>query len=233
MVWLRRLLVSAVVIILVGTGGYFLYNTSFISGETVGYETGYTEGHGVGYVSGEADGYREGETTGYQSGKTDGYSDGESVGYISGRADGYSQGEQAGYQEGYSEGVDDGLGHSYTLRDPTYAEVFTFLGQDKTNENEYDVDDYVCSHFARDICNNAEDIGFRCAFVELRYPESGHAIIVFDTIDQGLIYIDPQFDAKVNPVIGKHFYECIEPMEGYYFEPPDHDDTIEDILVIW
>ena len=237
MIWLRRLLISVAIAGAVGAGGYFLYNTAFISGETAGYDNGYDEGHEIGYALGETEGYREGETDGYQSGKADGYNEGESAGYDAGMGDGYSdgygEGISAGYEQGYDAGVEDGLGHGYTLRDPTYAEVLAFLGQDKTDENEYDLDDYVCSHFSRDVCNNAEDAGFHCAFVELRYPDSGHAIIAFDTTDQGLVYFDPQYDFVVKPIIGKRFYQCIEPGEGYYFDAPDHDDTIEDILVIW
>ena len=129
-----------------------------------------------------------------------------------------------------------GLGHGYTLKDPTYEEAVTFLRQDKTDENEYIEDTYgvyVCSHFARDVGNNAEEAGLRCAFVELRYLEGGHAIIAFNTIDKGLVYFEPRTDDRVRPVVGKRFYQCIEPKPGYYYEKPDFDDTIMDILVIW
>ena len=166
----------------------------------------------------------------------DGYSEGEAEGYIEGEADGYEEGETVGYESGYEEGIEGGLGYGYTLRDPTYQEVIAFLRQDKTNENEYNGGSYgvyVCSHYARDVCNNAEQAGFRCAFVELRYLESGHAIIVFDTIDEGLAYFEPQNDWVVKPVIDKRYYQCVEPDEGYYYEEPDYDDTIKDILVVW
>jgi len=110
------------------------------------------------------------------------------------------------------------------------------LREDKTDKNEFVEDTYgvyVCSHFARDVCNSAEQEGLRCAFVELRYLEKGHTIIAFDTIDKGLVYFEPQTDEVVKPVIGKRFYQCIEPRPGYYYEEPPHDDTIMDILVIW
>jgi len=114
--------------------------------------------------------------------------------------------------------------------------VITFLRQDKTDENEYIEDTYgvyVCSHFARDVGNSAEEAGLRCAFVELRYLEGGHAVIAFDTIDEGLVYFDTQTDERVRPVIGKRYYQCIEPRPGYYYVRPSYDDTIKDILVIW
>ena len=93
-------------------------------------------------------------------------------------------------------------------------------------------DSYSCSHFARDVCNNAELAGLRCAFVSLRYPERGHAIVAFNTIDEGLVYFDPQHDELVRPVIGKLYYQCIESRQGYYYLKPPYDDTIVDILVI-
>ncbi|MBA7672561.1 hypothetical protein ES703_80742 [subsurface metagenome] len=193
-------------------------------GKTDGYDSGKQDGYGEGYVSGKQDGYGEG----YVSGKQDGYDEG----YVSGRGDGYILGEA----DGYDEGVEASLGHGYTLRDPTYREAITFLRQDKTDENKYVEDTYgvyVCSHFARDVCNNAEEAGLRCAFVELRYPEGGHAIIAFDTIDDGLAYFEPRTDERVRPVVGKRYYQCVEPKPGYYYPKPAHDDTIMDILVIW
>jgi hypothetical protein len=83
------------------------------------------------------------------------------------------------------------------------------------------------------VANNAEQAGYRCAYVELRYVGSGHAIIAFDTIDQGLVYFEPQSDERVIPEIGKRYYQCVIPRPGYSYEAPDFDDTIRDILVIW
>ena len=189
-------------------GSFALYGLAYSEGTTAGYKDSYSVGHEAGYSSGEQDGYDEG--------------------YSSGRAD--------GYDEGYEVGVEAGLGHGYTLRDPAYEEVITFLGQDKTDENRYiegTYGVYVCSHFARDVGNNAEEAGLRSAFVELRYLDGGHAIIAFDTIDEGLVYFDVQTDERVRPVIGKRYYQCIEPRAGYYYVRPSYDDTIRDILVIW
>ena len=212
MKWLKRILLTIGILGAICLGGYVVYNVAYAMGEAVAYETGYSAGERVGYSSGEQDGYSLGKQEGYDEG------------YTSGSAD------------GYAEGVEAGLGHGYILRDPTYKEVVTFLEQDKTDKNEY-VDDtygvYVCSHFARDVCNNAEEEGLRCAFVDLRYSDGGHAIIAFDTIDEGLVYFEPQSDASVKPVVGKRYYQCVESKPGYYYTPPTYDDTIMDILVIW
>jgi len=212
MKWLKGIFIVIGISILLGGGSFALYVLAYSEGETAGYENSYSVGHEAGYSSGEQDGYEEGHEEGYSSGSTD------------------------GYDIGYEVGVEAGLGHGYTLKDPTYEAVITFLGQDKTDANRYIEDDcgiYVCSHFARDVGNNAEEVGLRSAFVELRYSDGGHAIIAFDTIDEGLVYFDAQTDERVRPVIGKRYYQCIETKPGYYYTEPSYDDTIKDILVIW
>ncbi|MDH5696055.1 MAG: hypothetical protein OEZ00_05555 [Dehalococcoidia bacterium] len=216
MKWLKRILISLAILILAGLGGFIVYGAAYSEGEAAGYDNGYSVGQEAGYDLGKQDGYDEG--------------------YVSGKEDGYSEGYDLGKEDGYEEGAQAGLGHGYTLRDTTYKEAVTFLKQDKTDQNKYVEDTYgvyVCSHFARDVGNNAEDQGLRCAFVELRYPEQGHAIIAFDTIDEGLVYFEPRTDERAKPVIGKNYYECVEPKPGYYYEQPSYDDTIMDILVIW
>jgi len=119
------------------------------------------------------------------------------------------------------------------LHNPTFDEVISFLQEDETDSNPYIEDEYVCSHFARDVNNNAEEQGIRCAFVDIRIPKISHAIIAFDTIDQELVYFDPQTDERVRPVIGKQYWRCVEPRPGYYYPEPPFDDTILDIVVIW
>jgi hypothetical protein len=92
----------------------------------------------------------------------------------------------------------------------------------------------VCSHFSRDVCNNAEAAGIRCAVVELRYVSgNGHLIVAFNTIDHGLVYFEPQSDEQAMPAIGKKYYTTIIPKPGYYYSPPSQDDTIEDMVLIW
>ncbi len=129
----------------------------------------------------------------------------------------------------------DGLlaGHGYTIMDPTYKQMLTFLRNDRTDRRDYVAAEYVCEDFAKDVCNNAEEKGMRCAFVAMSYPEGGHAIVGFDTVDAGLVYVEPQSDEIAEPVIGKRYYECVIPRPGYRYEEPDYDDTIEKILVVW
>jgi len=217
MKWLKRILITIGILALLYFGGIFLYDTAYSKGEIAGYDKGYPVGEEIGYSSGKQDGYNSGKTEGYSLGKQDGYEEG------------FTSGEG----EGYEEGVKASLGHGYTLTDPTYREVIAFLRKDKTDKHKYIEDSYVCSHFARDVCNNAETEELRCAFVELRYSDRGHSIVAFDTIDKGLVYFDAITDESVKPVVGKRYYQCIEPKPGYYYEEPLFDDTILDILVIW
>ncbi len=209
------------ILVLICFGGLFLYDVAHSQGESDGYSDGYNQG----YTDGQEVGYSSGETEGYHLGKQGGYEEG----YLAGKSDGYEEGVEAGYEEGVSAA----LGHDYTIIDPTYKQAIKFLKEDETDENKFVEDIYVCSHFARDVCNNAESEGLRCAFIEIRYPDGGHSIIAFNTTDEGLVYFEPQSDEIVKPVVGKWYYKCVEPKPGYRYEKPSFDDTIVDIVVIW
>jgi hypothetical protein len=119
------------------------------------------------------------------------------------------------------------------LHNPTFKEALDFLERDQTDANEYLEGEYVCSHFAADVNKNAEKQGIRCALVDVRLPDSGHAIIAFDTTDEGMVFFEPLTDDRVRPVIGKRYYLCVEPKPGYIYEMPSFNDTIVDIVVIW
>jgi hypothetical protein len=119
------------------------------------------------------------------------------------------------------------------LHNPTLEEALDFLERDKTDTHEYLEDEYVCSHFAADVNNNAEEQGIRCALVDVRFASSSHAIVAFDTTDEGLVYFDPITDDRARPVIGERYYLCVEPKPGYFYEKPSFNDTILDIVVIW
>lgn len=138
-------------------------------------------------------------------------------------------------QENVSEVQNLRTGSKFYLHDPTYAEVKDFIASDDTEQNIYDVDTFDCENFCIEINNNAEDQGMRCAFIIMYFYEktTGHMIVGFDTIDQGMVYVEPQTDEWVDLEIGKEYWtECILPEEGYYYS--DHpDDTIKEILTFW
>jgi len=75
---------------------------------------------------------------------------------------------------------------------PTWQQLEDFLRSDKTDQNQYIPDSYMCADFARDVHNNAEAAGIRAAFVGVFfYGEiEDHALNAFETIDKGLVYID-------------------------------------------
>jgi hypothetical protein len=247
---LMWILVVIIVIAGIGFGSYKVYSIGFDAGEKTGYDTGYSTGEDKGYQSGQRDGYLEGYQTGNDEGMiegkkigyTDGYGEGKQDGYQSGYTSGLATGTMQGYQNGYSEGqtagydtgLTAGFGHGYTINDPTWAQVLDFLAKDKTDEKPYNLAMYVCSHFTKDVCNNAEATGIRCAVVELRYVSGqGHVIVAFNTIDRGLVYFEPQTDEQANPAIGLKYYKTIIPKPGYYYMAPGYDDTIQDMVVIW
>lgn len=130
------------------------------------------------------------------------------------------------YNSGYIQGIEDGVGIGYNIHDPTYSEVILFIEQDKTDEYEYDRDGFNCQDFSATVKRNAFNKGYRCFYVSIEFPEGAHAIIGFNTTDQGFIYIEPQHDKIVTLQIGNKYSELNE------FEAPGYDDTIISIDLI-
>ena len=141
---------------------------------------------------------------------------------------GYTRGDSAGWAEGYDTGVIDGAGTGYDLRDPTYSELQQFIMDDLTDENEYMDGTYTCSDFAARLNNNAIQLGYNAAYVYLAYSDgSGHAINAFQTVDKGIIFIEPQFDDEVHLEIGSSYAG----QNGY--QASDIDDTIIRYVLVW
>jgi len=91
------------------------------------------------------------------------------------------------------------------LKNPTFKELRDFILQDPTNRNKFDLNQYECRHFAAQVNNNAEAEGLRCAFVLLCFDRGQHAVVAFDTTDRGLVYIEPQTDARIHPEVGSKY----------------------------
>lgn len=86
------------------------------------------------------------------------------------------------------------------LKNPTYDEMLNFLFKDQTDKHSYIQGLYMCSNFTDDLIFNATKEGLRCGFTVIKYSdEKGHAIVAFDTIDFGIIYIEPQTDGRMYP----------------------------------
>ena len=148
-------------------------------------------------------------------------------GYVFADYEGYDRGYGIGYEEGYEDGSIEGAGSGYTMRNPTYSELMRFLRQDKTDENDYVEGVYTCTNFAADLDNNAEAKGFRAAYVYIEYRDGAHAIVAFETVDEGLKFIEPRFDKVVEVRMG------ISYAQANGFAKPDHDDTITRVVIVW
>lgn len=198
------------------------YDEGLSVGDSQGYNRGlsdgvgqgYAQGYQAGYANGTAnapkpsqapDRYSEGYDAGVSSGKNQGYSDG----YSKGTTDGFN----TGYSQGYVNGSKDGAGTGYNIRDPTYSEMLTFLAVDQTDKNTYNENTYYCYHFCNDVLTNAFSQGFKAGFVYIEFSEGAHAAVCFDTVDGGLVFVEPQSDEIVNVAVGLEYEWVAEPNE--------------------
>jgi len=106
---------------------------------------------------------------------------------------------------------------SVTLRDPSFQELKDFMLADTTSRKKFRLYEYECRHFAFEVNNNAEAAGLRCGIALICYERGQHAVVVFETTDRGILFIEPQTDAVINPKIGG-FYQGME---------------IKEILIAW
>lgn len=179
-----------------------------------GVSSGYLQGYGAGFANGTLnapkptqapDRYSEGYDAGLASGKSAGYSDG----YSKGTTDGFN----TGYSQGYVNGSKDGAGTGYNIRDPTYSEMLNFIASDQTDKNTYDEYTYYCYHFCNDVLTNAFSQGLKGGFVYIEFTEGAHAAVCFDTVDKGLVFVEPQSDELVNVAVGLNYEWVAEPNE--------------------
>lgn len=113
----------------------------------------------------------------------------------------------------------------YVLSELYYNEVLQFIYSDDTDLNHNE--DYTCFNFAADVKSNAYDKGYKCGLVYIEFPSGAHAIVVFDTIDKGLVYVEPQTDEIVRVEIGRPYWD----RDNYL--PPTYDDTIIYFAIVW
>ena len=99
----------------------------------------------------------------------------------------------------------------------TFAVVVTFINEDNTDSHAYIVDEYMCGDFCRDVIKNAESKKMRCGDVFISefgssYFGSNHGIVVFDTMDAGLVFVEPQMDFIIS---NEAFDGMLD--DGWYF----------------
>ena len=235
------------------------HQESYAAGLSQGYDAGYAEGFAEAYASGHDDGHPGGDARGYEDaypagfeeGRTEGYGAGYSVGLdegqVAGEEAGYADGETLGFQSGYAQAFPDGLEDGreiglttrVDLHNPTYWEMREFVVNDGTNATTYDLDNHNCMDYSIMVVNNAEALGIRAGIVLIGYEAEqgvetpGHAIVVFDTTDQGLSYVEPQSDWPVYPEIGIPYRDSVPLPEGYSYPESLPNNTIENIQIIW
>jgi hypothetical protein len=126
----------------------------------------------------------------------------------------------------------DGL---YEMHDPTYSEAMNFIRTDKTNSKRYNEDTFNCAHYSLVVNNNSESVGIRCACVIVNLSgEEGHALVAFNTTDEGILYIEPQSDEKVNLKVGKDYWaDCVVERSSRYRYLRDSDNIVEGYELYW
>lgn len=136
------------------------------------------------------------------------------------------------------------LKNEHDAVDPSYNELISFIKYDKTDEIIYDYDSFVCADFAERLHDNAEKYGIKCAYVTVEFQNGqiGHAFNMFNTTDNGIVYIDStgfheyspcSSDRIVGVEVGKAlWYYEITKCDGYYY-PPFVANIVESIEITW
>ena len=165
----------------------------------------------------------------YEDSYDNGYAQAYDVGYQEAYGEAYDKGYDKGYEIGLATGSKEGVATRIELGNPTYKEMKEFLAGDETDSNSYVVDEYVSFDFAVELNNNAEANGIRAAYVAIFSKEWGHGMVAFETIDKGLILIEPQSDKEVKLVTGEPYpwYSIVAISPLGYFNP------IVEIQIIW
>ena len=127
---------------------------------------------------------------------------GNNIGFYDGRSVGRDEGYDNGYTEGHDEGFDLGRTYGYNVWNPTHAEMLGFISLDGTDQIEYDEIEYNCFNYTADVIANAARENIKTAFVYIALKDGAHSIVAFDTIDQGLIFVEPQSDREVRIEVG-------------------------------
>jgi len=104
--------------------------------------------------------------------------------------------------------------------DPSWEQLKAFLSEDKTDERDYVLGDFVCGSFAQDVHNNAEKAGIRAAWVaiDLANKPIGHALNAFNTTDLGMVFTDSTGDtaaANEAAVLRPELEQSAEALTGH------------------
>lgn len=148
-------------------------------------------------------------------------------GYARGYASGCQEGSRAGYQEGGKVGYIEAAGEDYSdeyeegfhfLYNPTYDEVREILSRCEVDS-------------AWEINNAAEDEGIRAIYVRCELDDEGRTrikeLVAFETVDKGLIFIEPSSGQEVRLEVGEPYSEINGP------SVPGYDGVITEVRIVW
>lgn len=79
------------------------------------------------------------------------------------------------------------------LINPTYKKLQHFIRTDKTDLLEW-TDDFDCTEFSYRFINNFAKQGYYATTAEIDFNDGGHMIVIVNTTDRGLYYVEPQTD---------------------------------------
>ena len=125
--------------------------------------------------------------------------------------------------------------------DPTYDQLIKFIISDRTDEIEYDYNNFVCADFAQTVHNNAERAGIKAAWVSIEFKNRkyGHACNAFNTTDKGMVFIDC---TGPNPYRSGNWDSIVELEIGKEYRPEELFDknsiydsmgVVDDYKVYW
>ncbi|MFC2010486.1 hypothetical protein ACFLVU_00390 [Chloroflexota bacterium] len=157
------------------------------------------------FVSATSSTFHEKVADAYDESYIEGFTETYKVGYEEARDEAYNKGYIKGYETSLLRESEEHLNGLVELRNPTYQELREFLAADDTDSNVFFSGEYVCFNFAAELNNKAETNGIRAAYVRIRSSEWAHAVVAFETVDRGLVFIEPQSDTEVDVVIGSNY----------------------------
>ena len=154
--------------------------------------------------------FEEGRTQGYEAGFREG-----------GRA-GYQEGSKIGYAMSQNKDISDFREGFYFTYNPTYDEMQAILAESKKTT-------------AMGINYYAEANGIRTAYVRVQIGRKAaegkvwvYELVAFETVDRGLIFIEPQSDREVELVIGESYWRSAGGIR-----PIHYDDTVVEVRLLW
>jgi hypothetical protein len=119
--------------------------------------------------------------------------------------------------------------------DDTYKSVHS--DDPKASDNEKDAD-FKCLDFAIAIKEKANSQGIRCAVVTLYLSGTTHVLNAMDTIDCGMVYIEPQGKCTflAEPMVGDNlsdiFNDALARSNPEYDRPPKVIPSAYDIVFV-